>query len=120
MPSTRRWPRVDLALKVRLRFAELADLAEAETINISHGGVFIRARPRQVGTTVVIEAQVGGRAPLRLEGVVVRTVPDLDDPAPQDHLPAGMGILLVNPPAEWAEIVEAISRRRAEGGAGGS
>ena len=117
MSGTRQWPRLELALKVRMRFAEVADLAEAETINVSRGGVFIRMeRPRQVGTKVVIEAHVGGQA-LQLEGVVVRTVPDPDDPAAQDHLPRGMGVVLIEPPAEWVEIVEQIQRRRT-GGAG--
>ena len=117
MSGTRRWPRLDLALKVRLRFAEVSDLADAETINVSHGGVFIRMEnPREIGTTVVIEAKVGERGPLRLDGVVVRTVPDPDDPAPQDHLPRGMGIVLIEPPADWVEIVEQIKARRDGGG----
>ena len=99
-----------------MRFAEVADLAEAETINVSPGGVFIRMdTPREVGTTVVIEAHLGDRAPLRLDGVVVRTVPDPDDPSPQDHLPRGMGVLLLDPPADWTAIVEEITRKRTGG-----
>ncbi len=121
MPGTRRWPRLDLALKVRLRFADVTELAEAETINVSFGGVFIRMeRPRDVGTAVVIEARVGMRPPLRLEGVVVRTVPDPDDPSPQDHLPRGMGVVLVSPPAEWESIVEEIRLQKNAGGGAGS
>ncbi len=121
MSGTRRWPRLELALSVRLRFADVTELAEAETINVSFGGVFIRMeRPREVGTSVVIEARVGLRPPLRLEGVVVRTVPDPDDPSPQDHLPRGMGIVLVSPPAEWEAIVEEIRRQKAAGADDGS
>jgi Tfp pilus assembly protein PilZ len=113
MSGVRRWPRLDLALNVRIRCADVEDLMNAETVNVSRGGIFIRMeRPREVGTQVVVDATVGDRPVIRLGGVVVRTVPDPDDPSPQEHLPRGMGVHLTEVPDEWIEVCDEIARRR--------
>jgi uncharacterized protein (TIGR02266 family) len=82
----RRWPRMRLALQVRLRFASTQAVLDSRTVDISPGGVFIRMqRPRPEGTHVRLSLTIAERE-MVLAGVVVRSV------APGSGEPAGIGV----------------------------
>lgn len=86
----RRFPRIRLALTVRLRFASAEAAQDSRTVDISEGGVFIRmAKPRPEGTTIRLELQVGARA-LEIGGVVVRCI------RPGEGEPTGIGVLFTD------------------------
>jgi hypothetical protein len=73
---------------------------EAETDNVSEGGMFIRTdRPAAVGTSFQIELQIGG-AWLPLQGVV-RWIRE----AGEIGRPAGMGIQVLQPPPRFIHLV---------------
>ncbi len=68
----RRWPRVPVELRVRIRFPTAAAAMRSRTFDISPGGAFIRMEnPRPVGTNVRLMLEVGERS-LDLAGVVDR------------------------------------------------
>ncbi len=70
----RKWPRLALDLKVRVNFASLQEAMDSRTVNISHGGVFLRmANPRPEGTMIQVEFSIGGRD-IKAGGAVVHVV----------------------------------------------
>ena len=86
-PERRRFPRVQLALTVRLRFASAEAACDCRTVDISEGGVFIRMdRPRPEGTAIRLQLMVGDRE-LSIGGVVVRSIRPGEGAAP------GIGVL---------------------------
>jgi len=70
MTTTRRFPRVQLALDVHVRFENVADVLATRTMNISKEGLFIEMeRPAAVGTRVRVTVE-------KRSGIVVATLLD--------------------------------------------
>jgi uncharacterized protein (TIGR02266 family) len=108
-PSTderRRFPRIQLAATVELRFASAEAALRSSTVDISEGGVFIRmSRPRPEGTAIRLRLHVGGRE-LEIGGVVVRSV------GQGEGTPAGIGVLFTELRPEDAAFVQTLVRDR--------
>lgn len=106
VPERRRFPRIQLALTVELRFASAEAAIESRTVDISEGGVFIRMpQPRPEGTAIRLQLHVGGRA-LEIGGVVVRCV------RPGEGASPGIGVLFTEMRHEDAEYVQGLVRER--------
>jgi uncharacterized protein (TIGR02266 family) len=102
----RRFPRIQLAVAVELRFASAEAALESRTVDISEGGVFIRMpRPRPEGTSIQLRLHVGGRV-LEIGGVVVRSV------RPGEGEPAGIGVWFTDLRPEDAAFVQTLVRDR--------
>jgi uncharacterized protein (TIGR02266 family) len=102
----RRFPRIQLAATVELRFASAEAALRSSTVDISEGGVFIRmSRPRPEGTAIRLRLYVGGRE-LEIGGVVVRSV------RPGEGEPAGIGVLFTELRPEDAAFVDSLVRNR--------
>ncbi|MCX4239447.1 PilZ domain-containing protein [Paraliomyxa miuraensis] len=102
----RRFPRIRLALTVKLRFPSTEAALESSTVDISEGGVFIRMRqPRDEGTAIRLRLEVGERQ-LEIGGVVVRCV------RPGEGGPPGIGVLFTDIAPEDAEFVKGLVRAR--------
>jgi len=102
----RRFPRIQLALTVELRFVSANAVLESSTVDISEGGVFIRMpRPRPEGTAIRLRLNVGGRA-LEIGGVVVRCV------RPGEGEPPGIGVLFTELRPDDAAFVQTLVRER--------
>jgi len=115
----RRWPRIDLALRVHVRFVDLDEAAESQTVDISRSGLFVRMSPPEpIGTNVRLEVHLGSGERFEVHGVVVRTMPDPDDPTPNPHAPAGVGVFLTAPGEDWIRFVEALEQKREDRSAG--
>lgn len=83
----RRFPRIALALTVRLSFRSMDAAIDSRTVDISEGGVFIHMKePRREGTAIRLELLVGARQ-LEIGGVVVRSI------RPEEPGPTGIGVL---------------------------
>lgn len=83
----RRFPRIQLAAAVRLRFPSAEAAVESSTVDISEGGVFIRmSNPRPEGTTIRLQLELGDDR-LDIGGVVVRSI------RPGEGEPTGVGVL---------------------------
>lgn len=102
----RRFPRVELALTVGLRFASAEAACDCRTVDISEGGVFIRMdRPRPEGTSIRIQLQVGDRV-LSIGGVVVRSIRPGEGSAP------GIGVLFTElSPEDRSFVQQMVSER---------
>ncbi len=84
---------MQLVLQVQVRFENSADALAAQTLNLSREGIFIAMDPpRPVGTRVRLQLQVGHEH-FAIEGVVVRQVPDPDEPN-TFHMKPGVGVFL--------------------------
>lgn len=102
----RRFPRIQLALTVGLRFPSTEAVQESRTVDISEGGAFIRmSQPRAEGTTIRLQLDVGGRK-LAIGGVVVRCV------RPGEGEPPGIGVLFTELRPEDAVFVQGLVRER--------
>jgi uncharacterized protein (TIGR02266 family) len=92
MHNRRRWPRIDLALRVVFRFNRPEDLSCHSTIrDISLGGVFIvtdQVRPK--GTVIRLQLEFHNGAVFKAEGQVVRVVPP--EMAAMKGQQAGIGV----------------------------
>jgi uncharacterized protein (TIGR02266 family) len=84
---------MQLALEVQVRFDTAEDALSARTVNLSREGLFLAMDPpRPVGTRVRLQLRVANEDFL-VEGVVVRQVPDPDEPM-TFHLMPGVGVFL--------------------------
>lgn len=94
----RQWPRVQLQLEVRMRFASTEAMIGCETFDISPGGAFISLdSPRDEGTHVRLTIAIADRT-LVLAGVVVRA-------SRGDDGPKGMGIMFTEISAADGEFL---------------
>ena len=104
--TTRRWPRMQLELEVKVHFDTTEDAIAAQTVNLSREGLFLAMDPpRPVGTRVRLELRVGHEE-FFVEGVVVRQVPDADEPM-TFHLRPGVGVFLTMTSAgyeRWCDL----------------
>ena len=115
MHPSRRWPRIDLALRVRLSWGDVTEAAESQTVDISRQGLFVRlAPPQPVGTRIRIELRLASGERLEVEGVVVRVVPDPADPNPDPAAQPGMGLFLTQASDTWMRFVAALETQRLE------
>jgi len=113
--ASRRWPRIDLALKVRMSFENVSGAADSQTVDISRQGLFVRlAPPRPIGTKVHFEIRVGTGERHELDGVVVRVVPDPDDKNPDPAAQPGIGVFLTNAGEAWMRFVATLETQRLE------
>jgi hypothetical protein len=108
---------MNLALDVSIRFPNLSDVVTARTSNISREGLFIcMDPPKPIGTKVRLRVQlVENREIFVLEGVVVRTIPDPDEPmesATNASAPPGIGIFLTHTSPGWMPFVESLHSMR--------
>jgi uncharacterized protein (TIGR02266 family) len=102
----RRFPRIQLALTVALRFPSAEAALESSTVDISEGGVFIRMpNPRPEGTAIRVQLRVGERV-LEIGGVVVRCM------RPSDGEPSGIGVLFTELHPDDATFVRTLVRER--------
>lgn len=102
----RRFPRVQLALTVRLRFASAEAAYDSRTVDISEGGVFIRMEnPRPEGTVIRLQLHVGSRQ-LEIGGVVVRCV------RPGEGSSCGIGVLFTEIRPEDQSFVQQLVDER--------
>jgi c-di-GMP-binding flagellar brake protein YcgR len=101
----RRFPRIQLALTVQLRFPSAEAALESSTVDISEGGVFIRMpNPRPEGTVIRLLLHVGERV---LEiGVVVRCTRS------GEGEPVGIGVLFTELRPDDATFVQTLVRER--------
>lgn len=105
----RKWPRMNLALEVRMRFDSVEDAISARTTNISREGLFLRMDPpKPLGTKVRAQVHIGAES-FQLEGVVVHVNPDPEQPEPG---PYGVGVFLTAASEGWAKVCEELSERR--------
>ena len=119
MHPSRRWPRIDLALKVRLKFENVTEAADSQTVDISRQGLFVRlAMPKPIGTKVRLELRLGSGEKIDVEGVVVRVVPDPEDKNPDPAAQPGMGVFLTKTGESWLKFVSALEIQRLETGTG--
>src|SRR5258707_623138 len=101
----RRWPRMNLALEVLMRFETVDEAISARTTNISREGLFLRMDPpKPLGTKVRARLQIGAET-FQLEGVVVHVNPDPDSPVP-DPGPIGVGVFLTAASEGWARLCD--------------
>jgi uncharacterized protein (TIGR02266 family) len=108
--ETRQWPRLALALHVRVWFRDVGDVAASETVNISRQGLFVRmARPRPVGTRVWLEIQLEGGERFEADGVVAHVEPQRKDHA---EVVSGMGVSLRWVSDGWLRLIEGIEAQR--------
>ena len=115
MHPSRRWPRIDLALKVRLQFENVTGAADSQTVDISRQSWFVRLeKPRPIGTKVHIEIRLGTGERLEVDGVVVRVVPDPDDKDPDPAAKPGIGVFLTNAGEAWMRFVAGLETQRLE------
>jgi hypothetical protein len=112
---SRRWPRIDLALRVLLSFDDVAEAAESQTVDISRQGVFVRLTPpRPLGTHVRLEIRLATGEQTCVEGVVARVVPDPDDPDADPAAAPGIGVFLTQTGEAWQRFVTALEVQRLE------
>jgi hypothetical protein len=84
---------MQLALEVQVHFDTTDEALAAETVNMSREGLFLSMDPpRPVGTRVRLHLRVA-QDEFFVEGVVVRQVPDPDEPM-TFHLRPGVGVFL--------------------------
>jgi hypothetical protein len=108
---------MQIVLDVHMRFdrmdAAIAKTA-AQTTNISREGLFIRMDPpKPVGTKVRMSLRIGEDV-IKLEGIVVRTVPDAVDPTrPTDGI-AGVAVFVTRASDNWERFCETVEQHRTE------
>ena len=102
---------------VRLRVKNSTEYTEEQSLNLSHGGIFLLTEdPVSRGTLVKLELQLDpvGET-IQVEGMVVWTRPRMPDP----KFPPGMGIKFVHISDEAQRLVdqtvEELARRQEEG-----
>jgi hypothetical protein len=114
--STRRWPRIGLALKVRMQFEDVWDAADSLTVNISRQGLFVRMNPpKPVGTHIRLELRLKTGERFELAGTIVRAVAAGEAPTQSPTVGPGVGVDLLQSSPGWEEFVERLERRRADG-----
>ena len=101
---SRRFPRIQLAATVRLRFRSAEAAIESRTVDISEGGLFIRmSNPRPEGTAIRLHLEPGDDR-LDIGGVVVRCI------RPGEGEPTGVGVLFTDISPRDLAYVQALVR----------
>jgi uncharacterized protein (TIGR02266 family) len=105
--GTRQAKRAPVTLKIKFKSATLDQFIERYSVDVSHGGIFIRTKdPLAVGTTLKFEFQLKDASPLiRGEGTVVWTREH--DPSRTGVAP-GMGVRFDRLPSESQQVLDKI------------
>lgn len=113
--DTRRWPRMALALDVRMRFENRDQAMEARTLNISREGVFIQMDPpKPIGTRVRIAMHIEAtHEKFVIEGVVVRCAPDVDEPLNPGEAP-GIAVFLTHSSVGYTRFCDELARAKVD------
>ena len=114
MDGNRKWPRVPVRLDLQLLVG--GDTLLARTLNVSREGLFIvMDPPRPLGTEVRLRIEEAATGEIfALEGVVVHTVPDLDDPDDVGKRePTGIGIFLTQACEGWVGYCDRVAEAAA-------
>jgi uncharacterized protein (TIGR02266 family) len=115
MADARKDKRTLLSLKIRYKSATLEDFIERYSIDISRGGVFIKAKkPLAVGTLLKFEFMLQDQSTL-IHGVG-RVVWRREQSEADSHNPSGMGIKFIKMDPESRSVVQRISELRGEPG----
>ncbi|MDH4282305.1 MAG: TIGR02266 family protein, partial [Myxococcales bacterium] len=115
MADARKDTRSLLSLKIRYKSATLEDFIERYSIDISRGGVFIKAKkPLAVGTLLKFEFMLQDQS--RLIHGVGRVVWRRDETEADAQHPSGMGIKFIKMDAESRSIVQRIAEDRVHPG----
>lgn len=102
---------LNLEVKVRLEHRDHA--LDAETLNISREGIFIRMDPpKPIGTRVRIGMHIANEK-FSVEGVVVRCVPDDDEPLAEGQTP-GIAVFLTMTSAGFGRFCDDLMQRKVE------
>lgn len=112
MDDQRLWPRANVALDVVVFVEGQAEPTRTCTVNISREGIFLAVNPpHPIGSKLHIKLALGNRDKLILEGIVVRTIPDPEDPLPRPDMIPGVGILLTQTSAGWTRLCDELVKR---------
>jgi len=114
----RREPRVEVKLAIRVASGTLDEFAERYALNLSRGGLFVRARdPSPPGTPVSIDIQLAtGEQAIRGRGVVAWTS---GPSAPGEPLRRpGMGVRFTDLDPESAKLVDLVVATQPRAGQG--
>lgn len=105
--NQRRWPRINVALSVQVRFQNRAEVATTRTLNISRSDLFIAlARPRPIGTPVRINISIEDTGEqFALDGVVVHRQPAEDEPLAPGAA-SGVGVFLTSANPEYERFCD--------------
>ncbi|MCS6914523.1 MAG: TIGR02266 family protein [Myxococcales bacterium] len=97
--------RLPVAMRIKLKYADVDTFIQRYAVNISRGGVFIATRsPKPVGTLLRFEFQLASSLPvLRGEGQVIWVRPFDPEQPRRVH---GMGVRFTRLDAESRQIVE--------------
>ncbi len=115
MADARKDKRTLLSLKIRYKSATLEDFIERYSIDISRGGVFIKAKkPLPVGTLLKFEFMLQDQSTL-IHGVG-RVVWRRDESEADSHNPPGMGIKFIKMDPESRSVVQRIAEVRGQPG----
>ncbi|MEL6544516.1 MAG: TIGR02266 family protein, partial [Myxococcota bacterium] len=112
--SKRQQQRVEVGLKVNLKYPDRESFVERFSINVSRNGLFVRAKdPLPVGSRVRFEYRLDDNTRI-LRGVgLVRWVRDAENST--DEKPPGMGIEFVDLDPQSEELVTHIVSTKGEG-----
>ena len=118
MPNTgtRQAKRTPVTLKIKFKSVTLDQFIERYSVDVSHGGIFIRTKdPLAVGTSLKFEFQLKDATPLiRGEGTVVWT---REHDATRAGVAPGMGVRFDRLPPESQEVLDQILTQKAAKGA---
>jgi molecular chaperone DnaK len=103
--DTRLGNRVPVAMRIRLKYADVETFIEKFSVNFSRGGLFIASKsPKPVGTLLKFEFQLAQGAPvIRGEGEVIWIKP-FEEEAPQK--PHGMGVRFTRLDPESRAVID--------------
>ncbi|RMH43248.1 MAG: TIGR02266 family protein [Deltaproteobacteria bacterium] len=115
--GTRQAKRTPVTLKIKFKSETLDQFIERYSVDVSHGGIFIRTRdPLPVGTTLKFEFQLKDASPLiRGEGTVVWTREH--DPSRAGVAP-GMGVRFDRLPPDSQAVLDQILTQKAAASGG--
>jgi len=113
--GTRQAKRTPVTLKIKFKSATLDQFIERYSVDVSHGGIFIRTKdPLAVGTTLKFEFQLKDSSPLiRGEGTVVWT---REHDATRAGVAPGMGVRFDRLPPESQQVLDKILTQKASKG----
>jgi uncharacterized protein (TIGR02266 family) len=111
--------RVPAALRVKLRYPDVASFIDRYAVNVSRGGIFIASRnPKPVGSRLRFEFQLADGSPVvRGEGQVV-WVKEFDPAQPRK--PHGMGLKFTRLDARSKAILDRMLAAKGQGRTDGS
>src|SRR5690242_6364809 len=111
--NARKWPRISVALSVRVRFQLRSESIQARTVNISREGIFIALDPpRSIGTMVRVHISIAEtREEFALEGIVVHRIPD-EGQALATGAVAGIGVFVTSASEGYVQFCDEIAAAR--------